>query len=1024
MKRHTFLPLVCALLATQASAQTITFDTDDYKAVSVYDSWEDSPLRTGKVEGNAQVVDNPFTYESETLGYAPNATEKIAGMQRSRYGGNLQGIRIDLKETFRLTKEARYAHVMVYRPVADSRVMLITLGKRSERAGQSNDVEQTWSFSSSTIGADGWYDAVFALQGFSYADESLDGIDIYSLVVCPDVTDRSQATEDFACYIDQIEINDDPAQRFYDVHFYGDYYPVSFDKDTKPVRTDRSLNAVSVSGGGDGTQSYTGLSSLIYNDGTAQPAIFNAKAGETLQPQFNYTGAWMDGYVYVDWDGDGNFSYAVNNDGTLPEGTDLVCYNGYQVGGTWYDSDGNTHTNGNVIAEGVPAFTVPSGAEVGLYRMRFKVDWNSIDPAGNTNSDNLLVDNGGGIADVLLNIHGTEARVTASQLNGDIVPADDEDTPLLNYRVSYGNPLRIRAVPAPGFSCNGIRVRYGYNLDGDSLISGNPQYFDTYYTAAEFDENNELTLPAELFACAQVEIEGYMVSDRYLTLKDEAVDSPSLTEVLLTGERERAYEMGDNTHSLQDFTGEEWVPVQVGNAFRSNVEGGLYIDLNRDGLFSLVTEAVGDTLLSTLSPGIYRAAIDGETYQVLFLVNIMPERVSLGVSSLNGRIIAYQTYPTEEISNSTGVAEQVLPYKFLGLVAQPLVDGYECGEATVRVGYGFDAELSKDGIRQWREFGLAVGDDGKLRVPQDSVWGNVRITADFEASGEQTYELAFSDEFDGEDIDGDKWAMRERGTATWNRFISGAPRVAFLQDGSLVCRAIVNDDTATDDAAMLTGMRQTSNSYGLLHGYVEVRAITTPHSGNFPAIWMMPMDQSDGWPACGEIDIWEQINTQNTTYHTVHSYWTRTLGNTSNPQYSTNKSYNMDGEWHTYGLRKEEDKLTWYVDGTQVFSYAKSDDEDALANGQWPFDKEFYLILNQSVGDGSWAANYDSAFTYETRFDWARVYALTEAGEDAVRSPSADGTQRERHSLYDLSGRSVTAPRHGVYIRDNKKVVM
>ncbi len=1013
-------------MTMRAKAQTITFDTDDYKAVSVYDSWEDSPLRTGEIEGNVQVIDNPFTYESEALGYAPNATEKIVGVQRSRYGSNLQGVRVDLKETFRLTKEERYVHVMIHRPMTGSRVMLITLGKRSERAEQSNDVEQTWSFSTSTIGADGWYDAVFAIQGFSYDNEELDGIDIYSLVICPDVTDRSQDDEDYACYIDQIEVNDNSAQRFHDVHFYGDYYPVSFEKDTKPARTDRSLNAVSVSGGSGGTQSYTGLSSMVYNDGTAVPTIFNAKAGETLQPLFNYTGSWMDGYVYVDWGCDGSFSYDVNNDGTLPSGTDLVSYSGYQIGSTWYDSDGNTHSNGNVISDGVPAFTVPGDMETGIYRMRFKVDWNSIDPAGNTNESNLLVDNGGGIADVLLNIHGTETLVTASQLNGDIVPADDQDTPLLNYKATCCSPLRIKVVPAPGFTYSGIRVRYGYNLSGDSIVNGNPQYFDVYYTASQFDEDDELTLPADILSCAQVEIEGYMVSDRYLVLKDEEVDEPDLTEVVLTGRKELTYELTDNTHSLQDCTGEAWVPVQVDGKMRSNVSGSLYIDLNRDGQFSLVTETMEDMQLSSLSPGIYRAVIDGEKYQVLFIINIMPEKVSLSVSSLNGRIIGRQTYPTDEdtYSSSTGVVEELLPFKFIGLVAQPLVDGYECETATVRVGYDFDKEQWKDSIQQWHEFNVELPETGRINVPQDSVWGNVRVTADFEAVGEQTYKLAFADEFESEEIDDSKWTVRERANATWNRFISSDPRVAFLQDGSLVCRAIVNDDTATDDAVMLTGMRQTSNSYGLLHGYVEVRAITTPHSGNFPAIWMMPMDQSDGWPACGEIDIWEQINTQNTTYHTVHSYWTRTLGNTSNPQNSTNESYTMDGEWHTYGLLKEEDKMTWYVDGTQVFSYAKSDDEYALDNGQWPFDKEFYLILNQSVGDGSWAANYDSAFTYETRFDWARAYEFVDGGDDAVHSVGMDGMRQGLHHMYDLSGRPVTNPKSGVYIKDNKKVVM
>lgn len=42
---------------------------------------------------------------------------------------------------------------------------------------------------------------------------------------------------------------------------------------------------------------------------------------------------------------------------------------------------------------------------------------------------------------------------------------------------------------------------------------------------------------------------------------------------------------------------------------------------------------------------------------------------------------------------------------------------------------------------------------------------------------------------------------------------------------------------------------------------------------------------------------------------------------------------------------------------------------------QWSFDKsDFYLILNQSVGDGSWAKPVDTTHTYQMEIDWIRVY--------------------------------------------------
>ena len=111
----------------------------------------------------------------------------------------------------------------------------------------------------------------------------------------------------------------------------------------------------------------------------------------------------------------------------------------------------------------------------------------------------------------------------------------------------------------------------------------------------------------------------------------------------------------------------------------------------------------------------------------------------------------------------------------------------------------------------------------------------------------------------------------------------------------------------------------------------------------------------------------------------------------------------------------------WYVDGKQVGSYAKSTDADALSKGQWPFDKAFFIILNQSVGNGSWAANADVSHTYETLFDWVRVYQIgsPEVGiDDITEKPafSVSASHGQIHiscdrpspvSVFDASGRTV-----------------
>ena len=132
--KHTlyiFIAFVAAQLTAVAQKDLVLFDTKDYEAVGVYDAWENSPFRDGRLEGNAAIVDNPYTDIDEFLGYAPNTSPKVLAVQRSRYGSNQFGARIDLTEPFALSPTMQYVHVLIHRPVG-GRVMLIGLGKHRE----------------------------------------------------------------------------------------------------------------------------------------------------------------------------------------------------------------------------------------------------------------------------------------------------------------------------------------------------------------------------------------------------------------------------------------------------------------------------------------------------------------------------------------------------------------------------------------------------------------------------------------------------------------------------------------------------------------------------------------------------------------------------------------------------------------------------------------------------------------------------------------------------------------------------
>lgn len=556
MKKNILFSAALMFLSLASSAQTtITFDSEDYKSITVYDKWEESPFRTGLLNGNAAVTDNPDVKVDEVLGVAPNPTGKVVALQRSRFGSNAFGMRIDLKEPIRMTKQLQYIHVMAYlkdKP-ADSRMMVIGLGKRVEESWnwQTGEEEQFWAVTNVNVAPkEGWQDVVVSFKGFSYSkDENANsGIDIYSLVIVPDVRSPHADNADWVAYFDEIVIDNNPDKRF-----STDKYALTYGKDATRTRKDRSLNSVGLTSGG---VNYTSAANtdMVYTDNTTS-SVFSAKAGAQVQPTFQYAGNWMSAYVYVDWNNNGKFEYEINDNGTPAEGSEIVSYSAFQVNGTWYKSDGTTTSNGNTIGGGVPPFTIPEGTPAGLYRMRYKVDWNSIDPAGGS----TIISDGGGYVDLMLDVHGDKVTVSASQLNGDIVLASDESA-LQGYVTDYAQPLTVKDIPAPGFIQYGFDLKYGYNVNAAEQLddNGNPNWIEVNVPHNLIAADGTYTIPAEYIRGSQVSIKGDMQQAYKYTVTITGDNGEG--GIVYAG---KEYKSGDVIEVTQFFTAKDVVPIDI-----------------------------------------------------------------------------------------------------------------------------------------------------------------------------------------------------------------------------------------------------------------------------------------------------------------------------------------------------------------------------------------------------------------------------------------------------------------------------
>lgn len=174
-------------------------------------------------------------------------------------------------------------------------------------------------------------------------------------------------------------------------------YAINFEKDAKQTHASRYSTSVSLTVNGQAQTIEFGKTMNGYEDLTAQS--FTVTPGAEVTPAIGYVGEWMHGYVYVDLNNDKQFSFNADSDDQT--GTEVVSYSFYSAsnGSTGLNSKGETVSN-NCNVNPLSSFTAP--AEEGTYRIRFKVDWNSVDAGGCVVSGNNILNNGGGIYDATL----------------------------------------------------------------------------------------------------------------------------------------------------------------------------------------------------------------------------------------------------------------------------------------------------------------------------------------------------------------------------------------------------------------------------------------------------------------------------------------------------------------------------------------------------------------------------------------------------------------------------------------------
>jgi len=206
------------------------------------------------------------------------------------------------------------------------------------------------------------------------------------------------------------------------------------------------------------------------------------------------------------------------------------------------------------------------------------------------------------------------------------------------------------------------------------------------------------------------------------------------------------------------------------------------------------------------------------------------------------------------------------------------------------------------------------------------------------------------------------------------------PNASLGTDGYL---HIVAEQPTAGTATYTSARLKTQGLFSFQYGRIEAKIMVPESQGMWPAFWMLGNNiTTNPWPACGEADIMEHIDGNNTPFGgpgtgAAPGYdWAQSsihgTGLNGGQPYTT--AGFSAAAWHTYGMIWTKGQIQYYIDDqTKPYETFTS----ATQAGTWPFDQgPQFIILNLAVG-GDWpgSPNATTVFPSSMLVDYVRIYA-------------------------------------------------
>lgn len=389
------------------------------------------------------------------------------------------------------------------------------------------------------------------------------------------------------------------------------------------------------------------------------------------------------------------------------------------------------------------------------------------------------------------------------------------------------------------------------------------------------------------------------------------------------------------------------------------------------------------------------AAVKSELGKFVYEIKVNGQWVELGNISQSGFSYSGNGYNNLSDANQWGYWADYI----YGLWFQPIQVNME-----IRIGYPLNGQLGGNIGSNYVNYTF-IGNPNAPR-PDVSDLGNIEIgTSD--NSNIAGMNLIWNDEFNGTSLDTSVWNYNtgyyindDPNSWGWGNneleHYTNSTKNVFLENGNLNIKAYEEPKSFPQDpnryALYSSGKITTKDNFSMKYGRIDIRAKLPKGNGVWPALWMLPNDDTYGaWAASGEIDIMEaKGRLPGITSGALHFGGQWPVNRYISGEYVFQNGQTFDSDYHVYSLVWEEDNLKWYVDGKCFFKVTREQwySVSAPNNPNAPFDKEFYIIMNLAIGghfDGGLVPDA-SDIPATMQVDYVRAYKAN-GGENPVNVP-------------------------------------